>query len=241
VKQRRNTVRELYLAGRIGEEPRAPWLQVLGLKLANSPALASGFAGRVARGVGRALRGMLVALIAVAGGTLARLGARGMVGTTARLVLSILGRSPQMKGSVPGGAAVIAANRCSRLDPLSLVAALPGRVWLCGEEALLEVRGWARFLLRPSAIPRHRAEAALRRGELLVLLPDGPPGIPARRCRFRLDGLDAALRSQAAVIPAAVVQVRGRTVIELAAALGGVESARRARGAAREAIAKLHG
>jgi hypothetical protein len=241
-KQRRPAVRAMYLAGTLGREPNAPWVQVTGLRLARLPALTARATRGGVEAIGRAVVRAAAALAALGGGCVARMpGLGGLAGPAARMALAIVGRSPKLEGSLPAGALVV-ANRCSRLDALSLAGVLPGRVALCGAESLLGLRGWARFLLGGSVIRSEQAGERLRRGDTVVVLPDGPAGAPARRCRFRLGGLQAALEAGRPVVPAAVVQVRGRTVVELAEPLAGEGGdARALRKRVREAITRLYG
>jgi hypothetical protein len=240
-KLRRATVRRMYFEGRVGERPASPWVQMAGLWLRNLPALT---VRGIKKGSAACVRGLIRAAafsIGVAGGCAARVpGCRSVIGPAARASLGILGKTPRLEGQAPKGAAVVAANRCGHLDPLSLIALMPGRAALCGDDALLGLRGWAAFLARPAVIAREAAANALKRGETVLLMPDGPVGAPASRCRFRLDALQAAMGANAPVAAAAVLEVRGRTVVRIEqAAVTECEDARTLRGRVRESIARL--
>jgi acyl carrier protein len=240
-KQRRAAVRGMYQSGALGAEPAAPWLQMTGLWFSNLPALSSRGFARALSASGRALTRALAFSVAMAGGCLTRLpGLNGLVGPVSRMILSIVGRSPKRYGDAPRGAAVIAANRTSPLDPLSLVALVSERAVLCGDDAVLGLRGAPRFLLQPAVIPRDGCRHALRAGRTVLLFPDAPVGAPPRRCRFRLEALDAAVEERVPIVPAAVVEIEGRTVVRFGPRLeaGGVD-ARTLRDRIRAAIAGL--
>jgi hypothetical protein len=240
-KLRRIAARRLYLDREIGVEPPAPWVQMAGLWRRNFVTLAGrGLRRAGAAGVRAAVRAA-AALVAIAGGSLARLpGCGGMVSGTARAVLAILGRTPKREGPMPAAVSVIVANRCSHLDPVSLLAAAPGAAVLCGEEAALGLRGWASFLMRPAVIARGDAGGALASGRSVIVFPDGPIGAPAGRSRFRLEGLEAARATGTPVTPVAVLEVRGRTILRFGSVVAApAEDARKARVEAREAVARL--
>jgi acyl carrier protein len=241
LKLRRAAARQLYRAGEIGLEPPAPWVQMGGLWRRNFAALSGRGLKRAAAAGRRGVVRAMAATIAVLGGCIARVpGCRSVVGSTARAALGLLGRSAKREGSAPAAGTIVVANRCSHLDPVTLVAAIAGQAGLCGEEALAGLRGWAAFLLRPIVVRRTDAKKALKSGHTLILLPDGPVGASAARSRFRLDGLEAALDNQTPLVPVAVLEVRGNTILRFGNALtecGG--DARTARARVREAVGFL--
>jgi hypothetical protein len=238
---RRGAARAMYRSGTLGSPPSGPRSQMAGLWFAHFPAL-------LARGVhtgfsstGRRLAEALAATIAVLGGCLARLpGLRGTVSLLSRMVLSVLGHTLRAQGTPPRVAAVIAVNRTSPLDPMSMMAILRGPAVLCGEDAILGLGGAARFLLRAAVVPRATSDVELRAGHTVVLFPDAPIGTPARRCRFRMEALAAAIEQNKPVSPAAIVRIEGRTVVQFAnAVVEPGEDARRLRNRVRARIAEL--
>jgi hypothetical protein len=240
-KLRRGGARAMYRSGTLGSAPSGPRSQMAGLWFAHFPAL-------LARGVrtgfsatGRRLAEALAATIAVLGGCLARLpGLRGTVSPLARMVLWILGHTVRAQGTPPRVAAVIAVNRTSPLDPMSMMAILRGPAVLCGEDAILGLGGAARFLLRAVVVPRGTSDVELRAGHTVILFPDAPIGAPARRCRFRMEALEAAIEQNKPVAPAAIVRIEGRTVVQFANAVGAPdEDARGLRNQIRTRIAEL--
>jgi hypothetical protein len=233
--------RQLYLGQQIGVEPPPPWVQMSRLWARNFGALAGRGLRRAASACARTSVRALAAVVAAAGGSIARLpGCSGLAAGTARAVLAILGKSSRVEGPRPAAGSVIIANRCGQLDPVSLLAVLGGRAVLCGQESLAGLGGWAAYVARPAMLERTRAAEALASGRSVIVTPDGPIGAAAGRSRYRLEGLDAALAQRAALIPVAVLEVRGRTILRFGRALDAVAGdARAARLHARDAVARL--
>jgi len=68
--------------------------------------------------------------------------------------------------------------------------------------------------LNGDAVPRggtlrQRIRRALERGHSVLVLPDGPPGVPASLSRFRLDALHAALDTGSSICAVGVLGTSG--------------------------------
>jgi len=219
-KLRRQQSRDLFLSGRLGAQPPPPWMQMCGLWTRNSAGLLwSGLAAAVWT-FGQALVRALASLTAMAGGCLARVAGAGCIPSASRLVMGILGRIPKHEGQALQGPAVVVANRCGPMDPVSLAALVSGRVLFAGPEALHGLPSAPAFLLRP-AVARSRAaiRQALRAKAVVILLPDAPVGTTAARSRFRLDALQAAIDENVPVVPLAMRELQGQTLTQSGASI----------------------
>ncbi len=200
-KIRRGEARTLYRSGGLGRGPAAPWLEMTGLWWSNLGALA----GRTVKQVKRTTRSALFGSAARGYAAFSGSAAGG-----ASRVLSIIGRRATHSGTKLEGPAVVVANRAARLDPLALVSVIKGEVKLAGGEALHALPGWIAEMLSPLVVDTDAGLAeVLRRGGIVLVFPDSPIGISARRCRIRLRGLEAAIALGAPVIPVAMQERRG--------------------------------
>jgi len=215
-KMRRSQTRALYLEGKLGRKPASPLVQFSGLWLENAGSL-----------VWLRLRSAAAALRRTGLSLRARIAAAGVPGRSelpkaAGRILTILRCPVVAEGQWPLEARgkLIVANRIGGLDPLALASLLPGPVSFAGQEALLDLPDWARRMVGSCCLRDGKAvERALRAGETVVVFPDGPPGAPAWRCRYRLTALHAASVAGAAMLPVAIREMNRQTVIAAAPAI----------------------
>jgi fatty-acyl-CoA synthase len=220
-KIRHNETRNLYLSGRLDGEWPPPWLQVARLwkeNLGTWAGLRIATAGASAR---RAYASGVLFASATLGGALVRFApdrkAAGVAQAVARALLRLTGEKVIVRSmdpvTSPGSAVwseptVFFANRASYSDPLLLVATLPSPFLIADATALASLPSKMRSLLDPLVVPplngdalprggtlRERIRRALEAGHSVLVLPDGPPGVPASLSRFRLDALHAALET----------------------------------------------
>jgi len=140
--------------------------------------------------------------------------AAGIVQAAARALLRLTGervivRSADLvaspsKSAVWSEPTVLFVNRVSHRDPLLLAATLPSSFLIADATALASLPSNIRSLLdqlvvqplNGNALPRgERIRRVLEAGHSVLVLPDGPPGVPASLSRFRLDALHAALET----------------------------------------------
>jgi hypothetical protein len=110
---------------------------------------------------------------------------------------------------------VFAAARSDNEDLVAVLAGLPTAA-LAADERMVASLPWPlRFLVEPVLLPaaepsnsrghlKGRFQDALRQGHCVIAFSDNPPHAPPQRCRFRLEPLEAAMESGAAVIPVLV-------------------------------------
>ena len=221
-KIRRNETRRLYLSGGFDEEWPPPWLQVLRLWKENLGTWAGVRIAAAGASARRAYASAVLFASATLGGALLRFAsdrqATGVAQAAARALLRLTGErvivpSADLVAS-PGNRplwsepTVLFANRASHRDPLLLVATLPSSFLIADSTALASLPSKIRSLLHPLVVPplnadalprggtlRERIRRALEAGHSVLVLPDGPPGVPASLSRFRLDALHAALET----------------------------------------------
>ena len=221
-KIRRNETRNLYLSGGLDGEWPPPWQQVLRLWKEN---LGTWVGLRIAAAGASLRRayasGVLFAGATLTGAVLHFVPERkaaGIVQAAARALLRLTGervivRSADLvaspsKSAVWSEPTVLFVNRVSHRDPLLLAATLPSSFLIADATALASLPSNIRSLLdqlvvqplNGNALPRggtlrERIRRALEAGHSVLVLPDGPPGVPASLSRFRLDALHAALET----------------------------------------------
>ncbi len=230
-KIRRAASREAFEQGRVGAAAGPVWLQ--GLRLA---AVAAGvLSATTARRAGRALYGAwcwgVFALLGLPVAALVALLRRPALGRrlvhgAARLVLLLSGMRLRAAGieRLPRGSHLLLANHASYFDALALVAALPpalGHVFVAKRELVghaplhVFLRGLGtlfveRYDAARSADDVEEAVAALRRGQSLVVFPEGTFSREAGLKPFRMGAFVAAAR---AGVPVAVAGLRGSRAI----------------------------
>lgn len=218
-KIRRGATRALYLNGQLAGRSRHPWVQLSRLWAENLGSWLRICRRNAAAGLHRAYRSVSFGAVAYAGGLGVRLAPGGKTAAsiarlTARSILWLGGRRVE-GGAFPNHApAIFFANRAGHLDPLLALTKLPGPFFLTDLSVLRELPGPAAFLLKPfviRAIPgadlppggtlRQRIEQHVSGGGAVLVFPDGPAGVPPRRCRFRLDALHAAAATSCPIYP----------------------------------------
>jgi 1-acyl-sn-glycerol-3-phosphate acyltransferase len=225
-KIRRNAARDFYERGPTSVRPSAVWLQFVRLVLAGAaPQLRRGL--RAAGGILFALRGYLVLglLVPVAFLAAALLPVKqcwSFSKALANLILRLAGIPLATRGHLPsGGPLVIASNHTSYFDALVLIAALDRgayafvakaeflanplmRVLLGGYGTLFVER----FDVAKSAEQAGELVEATRRGDSLIVFPEGTlrraPGLMA----FRTGAFQAAAQAGVPVVPVALRGVR---------------------------------
>jgi acyl carrier protein len=224
-KIRRNETRLLYERGELELNRRPPWVQILRLWWENLGAWFRLILKQAGLWLGRKLSQVLLNVVAACGGLLARAmpgrEAKGaIVAATSGILLRLLGHRISLEESEriePGRPAVLMANRAGAVDALALAALLPMPVRFSDSGALDSLPGSVAFLLRPIVLPplrvpslppggtlRQRIRQGLEDGHSVMVLSEGPPTVPARLSRFRLDGLDAAVQTGNPIYPLGV-------------------------------------
>jgi fatty-acyl-CoA synthase len=224
-KIRRNETRTLFLNGKLAARSRAPWVQIVRLWLGNfsrSAALRFRHFSARARDVYRS--GLMFGTAASVGVLVRLLPGRRVAGRSvqwaARTLLRLTGQGVSVVGSdrvSRNGPVVLVANRAGRADPLVLAATVPVPFLIADAAALASLPREARFLLKPLVIPplrsngappggtlRDRIRHGLEAGHSVLVLADGPAGVPPHLSRFRLDAFHAALETSRAVQPIAI-------------------------------------
>ena len=230
-KIRRNETRLLFERGQLSLNRRPPWVQILRLWWENLGAWIRLRLKRAGRWFFRRFSQAVRSVVAVCGGLVARAvpgqGARGaIVSVFSKVLLTLLGHKITFENSERielGRPAVLLANRAGTVDALVLAATLPMSVCFADSGALDSFPGVVAFLLRPIVLPRlreptlppggtlrQRIRQGLEDGHSVVALSEGPPTVPARLSRFRLDALDAAVQTGNPIYP---LGVRGTSSI----------------------------
>lgn len=221
-KIRRAATRTLYLEGRLSGSRRPPWMQFARLELENLGNWLELARRNVVAWLHRSSRASLFGLVAYAGGCAARLAPgrsapHALARAAARSILWLSGHSVRQMGTerLNGGKPIVfIANRPGHLDPLVVMARIPVPFRFADAAVLAELPSPAAFLLRPFVVPLVREASSPPGGTLrqriakclgsqgsVLVLPDGPAGVQARRSRFRLDGLHAADETSCAIQP----------------------------------------
>jgi len=227
-KIRRNETRRLYESGQLDSGTLPAWQQVGRLWLENLGAGIGLGIKRVSLGLRRAYHSTLWLVTTLPAGLLARLTpSKRMAGKIVRFaarVLVRLGGQPIIVNDAELGSehrpAVLVANRAGPLDPLVLAATLSSPFLFADTAALSGLPRPGAFLLRPLPLPllngyeippgwpggtlRQRIRRGLERGHHVLVLPDGPAGVPVHLSRFRLDALHAATATSGPILPIAV-------------------------------------
>jgi fatty-acyl-CoA synthase len=212
-KIRRSATRTLYLNGQLTDRRRHPLLQLSKLWLENLGSQLDLARRNAIAWFRRNYRLSSFTLLAYSGGLCVRLApttaaAAFAARLAARLILWSGGHHVSASRFEAGGVAVYFANRAGHLDPLIAVSRLPGPMLFTDFSVLRELPAPAVFLLKPfvalrvpgvDAPPggtlRQRIKHSLVNGRSVLVFPDGPAGVPPRRCRFRLDALHAAIET----------------------------------------------
>jgi acyl-CoA synthetase (AMP-forming)/AMP-acid ligase II/1-acyl-sn-glycerol-3-phosphate acyltransferase/acyl carrier protein len=226
-KIRRNETRRLYLAGQLNIGKRAPWVQIVRLRVANFGSWLELNLQRFGERVRRAFNSVTMFATASVAGISARMApgkraAAGIVQSAARFLLNSSGERVGLRGDENHAAekpALYVANRAGKLDPLVLAARLNSPLLVADSSALNSVPAMARFLLQPLVVPcldgdsrpagstlRERIEQALREGHSVMVFADSAVGASPERSRFRLEAFQAAVNAGCALRP---IGIRG--------------------------------
>jgi acyl carrier protein len=228
-KIRRNETRRLYESGTLRETKRAPWLQMARLFFENFGAWLRLGRQDAARGLRRAWTGFLILKAGVAGGLLIRLCptprlAAGIARSVARLVLWFDRARVEVRGAGQLDAArpaLLLAHPAGELDLLVVLALAPGPTLLAEERMLTRLPAPLKFLLSPLLVPQvsggiaEHVRQALEEGYSVLAFADSSLGTAARRCRIRLEPIEAAREVGVPICPlllkgtGAVLQARG--------------------------------
>ncbi len=221
-KIRRNETRALFERGELRAARKPPWLQMLRLGLEHFGLWVRSGLERMSAAVRGGYTSVLFSTVARLTGFWVRLvpshraAAKG-VRWAARCLLRLSGEGVAIQGGermAPHEPAVLVANRAGRLDPLVLAASLPSPFFIADAAMLATLPRQAAFLLKPLLLAplrdelappggtlRQRIRRSLEEGYAVLVLPDGPPGVPAHRSRFRLDALHAAVVTSSPIVP----------------------------------------
>ncbi len=223
-KIRRNETRTLYERNQLKVTRRAPIVQILRLRRENLGRWAYLRWRQACEYGARLYSKTVVAFLGMVGGVSARLLPHALaawpVRAAVRATLALTGHRVRTQGLNQlnqEGAALIVANRAGVFDPLVLAAILSRSFVFADAEVLSPMPRMARFLLSALVAPpveevlappggtlRQRIAAQLKRGEAVVVFPDGPVAKAAGISRFRLDGFQAAAASSAPIYPVAI-------------------------------------
>ena len=230
-KIRRNETRNLYEAGKLRANKRAPWAQIVRLWARNLDSWIGLGLRRAARMLVEGSKATLIFAVAVPGGTMVRLLPQRqgfqVARWAARVLLRVMGKRIELKRDdsiAKNEPAVLVVNRADELDPLVLLVSLPTPFRFSDATAFSSLRWPATFLLKPlvaaplkdvGAPPggtlRQRIRRTLDEGCSVLALADGRVGTPPLASRFRLEGFQAAAETGCSVIPVAVRCESGHT------------------------------
>ena len=90
-------------------------------------------------------------------------------------------------------------------------------------------------------VTREEMEAALRAGRTLVVFPDSPLGTAVLRLRYHLRALEAAVNTEAPLVPLGMQIIRNQLFFRVAARIPAAgQDARQLRNRVREAIQNIY-
>jgi 1-acyl-sn-glycerol-3-phosphate acyltransferase len=131
----------------------------------------------------------------------------------ARLLVRVLGRMRTSgEGNVPArGGFIYCPNHISDADPVAFFVAQPRRAWFIGKQELFDipVLGWFFYHFHAFPIRRdtadraalRRAEACLRRGEPILLFPEGRCSQTGRLQHIQSGAALLAVRADVPIVP----------------------------------------
>lgn len=134
----------------------------------------------------------------------------------ARLVLRVLGRlrSSGENNVPPSGGFIYCPNHISDADPPTFFVCQPRRAWFIGKQELFDmpVLGWFFYHFHAFPIRRdtadraalRRAEACLRRGEPILIFPEGRCSQTGRLQRIQSGAALLALRADVPIVPVGI-------------------------------------
>ena len=134
----------------------------------------------------------------------------------ARLLVRVLGRMRTSgERNVPArGGFIYCPNHISDADPVAFFVSQPRRAWFIGKQELFDipVLGWFFYHFHAFPIRRdtadraalRRAEACLRRGEPILLFPEGRCSQTGRLQRIQSGAALLALRADVPIVPVGI-------------------------------------
>lgn len=225
-KIRRNETRLLFLSGKLDAGKRAPWVQLVRLWLGNFGSWVSLRLGHLGGWARKTYSSGLMWATAASVGVLVRVlpgrkSAARIIQWAARTILWWAGHGVDVEGGefLNGkGPVVLMANRAGRVDLLVLAGTLRTPFLIADAAMLAPLPREARFLLKPLVAPavngnamppggtlRARIGQGLAGGHSVLVLADGPLGVPSQWSRFRMDSFHAASETGAPVQPISVL------------------------------------
>jgi fatty-acyl-CoA synthase len=230
-KLRRSETRQLYLDGKLGKKKQAPWVQIAKLSLRGAVPRTSAFARWGASFAAQAVYGVyalgatgvvLVPMwLAVSFARNPRRAAQ-IAHATARAIVCVTGVRMEIQGQkelaqlAESGPWIFAPNHSSYIDTLAMMAALPSTVRFVakGEVAKMPIFGMmarrsGQFMFDrgdPHARVRQErdVEAALGRGESVLIYPEGTFTAATGIRPFQLGAFKAAVDTQRPICPVAI-------------------------------------
>jgi fatty-acyl-CoA synthase len=227
-KLRRSETRRLYLEGQLGKKLPPVWAQVAKLAVRSAaPRLRNSF-GRVAKRAIELLYGVyalavlvvfLIPLWAVISVTLDPKRAAGMLHSTVRAMLRVAGIRVRVKNGellsqlAESGPWIFAPNHSSYIDILAMLAHLPASVRFVVKGEALEMPIFGRIARRTGQLTFNRSDpqariqqaqeidATLKRGESVVIYPEGTFTAVAGVRPFQLGAFKAAVDTQRPICP----------------------------------------
>jgi 1-acyl-sn-glycerol-3-phosphate acyltransferase len=222
-KVRRAACRERYERGELGRRQRAVWWQVTRLAMAGavpwlrqtcSSVAAVAYAGYAwtVLGLGAAALWVAVALLP------RRSWRRAVAGHTARLLLRLFGMPLRVRGleHIPHRPCVLVVNHASYIDPLVLLAALPGHVDFVAKREFasqffarvlfqrLGTEFVERFDAQRGVEDTERVRQAIDQGRSMLFFPEGTFGrVPGLR-PFRMGAFVVAAQTGVPLVPVAI-------------------------------------
>ena len=245
-KIRRRETRLLYEQQRLKTANGPAWVQMTRLWAGHVGVWPRRLAVRAGTGARRAVRAFVVLKAGAAFGLAARLAptraaAAAVIRRGAQVMVGLAGGRGLGAGTpvrnLGDGPVLYVANRFGPWDPLTLVASLPGELFLADDAGLDDLPLGAAFLLEPLVVPEideafappegameQRIRPVLASGCSVLAFAENPAGREVERSRYRLEPLLAAAAAGARVVPARLAAAKSsensRGIVEVALTLG---------------------
>ena len=136
----------------------------------------------------------------------------------ARVALALSSTPVELRGAehLPEGPCILMSNHQSNFDILSLIAALPGRIYWIAKKELFDIPVFGPSIRRGGYIPLDRSDgrkalqsmenaaAIIREGKSVVMFPEGTRSRDGRLLPFKRGGFMLAVRAGVPVIPVTI-------------------------------------